>query len=132
MRDHIVQPDAILQRSHAMSIKAYLEDLQRSWDTYGKEDPMWAILVDPQKANNRWDESEFFHTGEKVAQEVMRWSDRLGVPSKRAVFLDFGCGIGRLTQAFAPYFDTCIGVDIAPSMIARAKQCNKHEQESPT
>lgn len=109
-----------------MSIKAYLEDLQRSWDTYGKEDPMWAILVDPQKANNRWDESEFFHTGEKVAQEVMRWSDRLGVPSKRAVFLDFGCGIGRLTQAFAQYFYTCIGVDIAPSMIARAKQCNRH------
>lgn len=109
-----------------MSIKAYLKDIQRSWDAYGKEDPMWAILVDPQKANNRWDESEFFRTGEKVAQEVMAWSDRLGLPAKRAVFLDFGCGIGRLTQAFAHYFDKCIGVDIAPSMIARAKKCNKH------
>lgn len=109
-----------------MSIKAYLKDIQRSWDTYGKEDPMWAILVDPQKANNRWDESEFFRTGEKVAQEVMRWSERLGVPSQRGVFLDFGCGIGRLTQAFAQYFERCIGVDIAPSMVARAKQFNKH------
>lgn len=109
-----------------MSIKAYLKDIQRSWDAYGKEDPMWAILVDPQKANNRWDETEFFRTGEKVAQEVMGWSERLGLPSDRKVFLDFGCGIGRLTQAFAHYFDKCIGVDIAPSMIERAKKCNKH------
>lgn len=109
-----------------MSIKAYLKDIQRSWDAYGKDDPMWAILVDPQKANNRWDESEFFRTGEVVAQDVMSWSERLGLPSDRNVFLDFGCGIGRLTQAFARYFDKCIGVDIAPSMIDRAKKCNKH------
>jgi SAM-dependent methyltransferase len=39
--------------------------------------------------------------------------------------LDFGCGVGRLTQALAGKFSECDGVDIAPSMIARANELNR-------
>jgi len=39
--------------------------------------------------------------------------------------LDFGCGVGRLTQAFCDYFAECHGVDIAPSMIELADRYNR-------
>src|SRR5690606_11991514 len=39
--------------------------------------------------------------------------------------LDFGCGVGRLTQALGKHFDKAIGVDIAASMIKQAKELNK-------
>jgi len=48
----------------------------------------------------------------------------LRVPHHQA--LDFGCGVGRLTQALAEHFERVVGVDIAPSMIARARQENRH------
>jgi SAM-dependent methyltransferase len=38
--------------------------------------------------------------------------------------LDFGCGVGRLTQAFAAYFERCEGVDIAEGMVTRARALN--------
>ena len=41
----------------------------------------------------------------------------LAVPRRRA--LDFGCGVGRLTQALAEAFDRCDGVDISASMLDR-------------
>lgn len=109
-----------------MLIKEYLEGVQRSWDTYGKEDPMWAIIVDPKKVNNKWDENDFFNTGKAVAESVMGKAVRLGYPTNRKTFLDFGCGIGRLTQGFSKYFNKCIGVDIAPSMISKAREYNKY------
>ena len=43
--------------------------------------------------------------------------------------LDFGCGVGRLTQALASYFDEVHGVDIAPSMIELAKQHNFYKHK---
>ena len=36
---------------------------------------------------------------------------------RRSRSLDFGCGIGRLTQAMAEFFEVCDGVDISPTMI---------------
>jgi len=40
--------------------------------------------------------------------------------------LDFGCGVGRLTQALSPHFKNVVGVDVADSMIERAKNFNRH------
>lgn len=39
--------------------------------------------------------------------------------------LDFGCGVGRLTQVLVTRFDHCDGVDIAASMIAEARRINR-------
>jgi ubiquinone/menaquinone biosynthesis C-methylase UbiE len=36
--------------------------------------------------------------------------------------LDFGCGVGRLTQAMAAHFPECWGIDISPTMIALARE----------
>ena len=49
----------------------------------------------------------------------------LGIEAKRGRALDFGCGVGRLTQALAERFDAVHGVDIAASMIDLAERHNR-------
>ncbi len=39
--------------------------------------------------------------------------------------LDFGCGVGRLTQALADYFNEVAGVDVSPTMVNKALEYNK-------
>ncbi|PAX08045.1 class I SAM-dependent methyltransferase [Sphingomonas lenta] len=36
--------------------------------------------------------------------------------------LDFGCGIGRVALALAPYVAEIVGVDISPAMVAQARE----------
>ena len=54
----------------------------------------------------------------------MKYAATLPVGFARRRALDFGCGIGRLTQALAAHFSEIHGVDIAPSMIRAAQRFN--------
>jgi SAM-dependent methyltransferase len=87
-------------------------------------DPLWAILTTPDCKGNRWDLTRFFHTGAERVEAVMQTAAGLGHPRERQRLLDFGCGVGRLTRAFARHFAECVGVDIAETMIARAREFN--------
>ncbi len=102
-----------------------LREVGLNWDEFGKQDPLWAILTDPRYRGNRWDPDKFFETGRNQVQALMAEVDRLGVSIPRGRALDFGCGVGRLTQALCEHFDQCCGVDIAPSMLAQAERFNK-------
>jgi len=44
----------------------------------------------------------------------------LGITLTHGKALDFGCGVGRLTQALAAHFSEVHGVDISSSMVDRA------------
>lgn len=101
-----------------------LEELQRTWDELGHADPMWAILTDPRKRGNRWDRESFFETGEQHVGQLFEWIQEMDALPARGRALDFGCGIGRLTQALAARFDETVGVDIAPRMIELARELN--------
>jgi SAM-dependent methyltransferase len=103
-----------------------LPELQRNWDAFGRSDPLWAILTNPRLRGNKWDPAEFFSTGREDVAAVMNDAARLGVPRERSRALDFGCGVGRLTQALADYVEQAVGVDIAPSMIELARRYNVH------
>lgn len=104
-----------------MSLRA----LQRQWDRFGRRDPLWAVLSVPGKRHGRWDEAEFFATGTREIEDVLAHARGLGWrPGGRA--LDFGCGVGRLTQALAGHFERCDGVDIAPSMVSLAERYDRH------
>ena len=87
---------------------------------------MWAILCDPGKKGNRWEKAAFFETGVEEITALMTHIESLDVALPRRRALDFGCGIGRLTQALADHFDEVHGVDVAPSMIELANQNNRH------
>ncbi len=75
--------------------------------------------------NNNWDIKEFFLTGDREIQDDVEHAKSLGYPRTHETVLDFGCGVGRLTRALSSYFTECYGVDIAESMIARAKELNQ-------
>jgi ubiquinone/menaquinone biosynthesis C-methylase UbiE len=102
-----------------------LQDLQKNWDRMGSEDPLWAIMTDPRYKGGKWDPDAFFESGRTQITAVMEHAESLGQFPRGAAF-DFGCGVGRLTQALAEQFDTVTGVDIAPSMIAEARARNQH------
>jgi SAM-dependent methyltransferase len=97
---------------------------QQEWETLARLDPLWAILTSPEGKGNRWDVDRFFRTGADQVARVMRKADALGLPRARASLLDFGCGVGRLTRAFAPFFAECVGVDISPTMVRKAQEFN--------
>ncbi len=78
-----------------------LKRLQRNWDNLGRTDPLWAVLTDPEKKGNRWQLAEFFATGVGEVSALLRWIEPVGVSLRRAKALDFGCDVGRLTQALA-------------------------------
>jgi len=46
-------------------------------------------------------------------------------PDPNGTALDFGCGVGRLTQALTRYFASCVGVDISEKMIQKAESLNR-------
>ncbi|MEX2500662.1 MAG: class I SAM-dependent methyltransferase [Wenzhouxiangellaceae bacterium] len=102
-----------------------LDKLRQVWDSLGSQDPMWGILSDPGKKGNRWDPDAFFLSGQDEVGKVINVVETFfpGVPRRCA--LDFGCGIGRLSRPLSGYFDRVVGVDIAESMINKARQLNQ-------
>jgi len=101
-----------------------LREVQQYWDRQAHADPMWAILTDPAKAGGRWDADEFFATGVRDVDILMEQAAAWRKPVAPRSALDFGCGIGRLSQAMAGHFDKVYGVDISPKMIELARQLN--------
>jgi ubiquinone/menaquinone biosynthesis C-methylase UbiE len=104
-----------------------LDRLKNDWEALTERDALHAILTDSSKAGGKWDFAEFMATGDLEIQTVMSYLAKLGCPpecSGRA--LDFGCGVGRLTQSLARRFATCTGVDISHQMIQKAESLNRH------
>lgn len=102
-----------------------IRGLQRTWDSLGREDPLWAVLSDPEKRGGRWDVADFMATGVREIDSVLDWLKEFGVRPPSGLALDFGCGVGRLTQPLAERIGAAVGVDIAPSMIDTARSLNQ-------
>lgn len=103
-----------------------IEQLRASWQELGSTDPLWAILSEEGRQGGRWEEEPFWQSGIATVDWVVRHLDGLGALPRTEAALDFGCGIGRLTQALARHFAKVTGVDIADSMLERARAANRH------
>jgi ubiquinone/menaquinone biosynthesis C-methylase UbiE len=101
---------------------------RRHWNELARRDPLWAVLTDPAKAGNRWQLEEFCADGRRpVAAELA--GVRAHYPTLRqGSALDFGCGVGRLSQALAGHFDRVTGVDLSEEMLGHARAHNRHGQ----
>lgn len=110
-----------------VSLRA-LQRVSRQWTTLGKEDPLWAILSRPDKKGRRWDHHTFFQTGALEVERIIRTAEGLR-PLRFQRALDFGCGVGRLTQALATRFNTVVGVDVSDSMIQMALRLNQYPRK---
>lgn len=94
------------------------------WETAAQRDPLWAILSDPTKKGRQWDLPAFFVTGRREISLLLYQLRRLGHLPSTTRALDFGCGVGRLTQALALTFDEVVGVDVSPTMLRLGDRLN--------
>jgi len=104
---------------------ARLNEIRQNWNRLGEIDPLWAVLADERKKGNGWDPAEFLETGVHEVDSLLGYLASLQLPQQRRRALDFGCGVGRVTQPLARYFEEACGVDIAPSMLRQAERFNR-------
>lgn len=103
---------------------APLDDSQRFWDAHARRDPLWAVLSEAGKQARRWDVRRFFQTGLNEIALMFYELESRGLVVRQGDALDFGCGVGRLTQALAARFARVVGVDVSPKMIETAEALN--------
>ena len=99
-------------------------DAAVDWQRYGDEDPYFGVLSDPRFKGKKLDEAartDFMATGERHADNLLRIVGETLGEFPRAMALDFGCGVGRLTQGLARHFATVVGLDVAEGMLAEAR-----------
>jgi SAM-dependent methyltransferase len=99
---------------------------QQFWNALARLDPLWAILSDPGKAGGGWRLADFMRSGEREVALLFLQLARLGIAPRMAAALDFGCGVGRLTQALARRFDTVTGIDVSTRMVDLARRLNQY------
>lgn len=101
------------------------QSVNKDWEGLAKQDAMWAILTNPEKAGNKWGNDDFFASGRnEIAIVFDELKNRNALPIDNQSALDFGCGVGRLTHALADLFQKVTGIDVSPTMIAKANDLN--------
>lgn len=93
------------------------------WDERAREDPFF--FVDDMQAYKGADEDAFWAFGDTVLDG---FSQRLPMPAldPRAVVVDVGCGIGRMTRALAARVGHVHAIDVSAEMLERAREANPH------
>jgi len=104
--------------------KKNLRDIKANWEEFARTDPLWSILPIPEKKGNRWTIEDMFEHGRNEITSLMDYLAGMKLTGDRGRALDFGCGVGRLTQALALFFTATVGVDISETMIRLAEQYN--------
>lgn len=108
-----------------MSSSHDAQRLQATWEQWASTDPLFAILSDPAKRGGKWNLQEFMaHTPE--LDFALGVAESHGLLHGRSSAIDFGCGVGRMTQALGDRFSEVTGLDISEEMIAQANRLNRH------
>lgn len=103
-----------------------LRHTRRHWNKLAQSDPLWAVLTSPEKKGNRWQIDEFFADGRNTIAAAIKYIREHATGLRSGTALDFGCGVGRLTQGLALHFDRVTGVDISEEMLGLARRHNQH------
>ena len=94
------------------------ERMRRYWDQAARTNATW--YVDTSQRYDEPDLDRFFADGRTVVGEALDEHEHL-LPG-HGLAVDLGCGVGRLSRALAERFDEVVGVDVAPEMVARARE----------
>ena len=98
-----------------------MDEVRDRWQAMGEQDPLWSVLSVDGKEHGRWSPDEFFAVGEVDVDRIHRQAAAIGIDPTRGEALDFGCGVGRLSLPLARRYRHVTGVDVADSMVARAR-----------
>jgi SAM-dependent methyltransferase len=99
-------------------------DTDADWRELGDSQPYWGVLshADFRTENITPEGVEaFYESGKPYIDEIAGKLEQVtgSKPSGRA--LDFGCGVGRLSEAMTAYASEVVGLDISPGMLALAR-----------
>lgn len=102
-----------------------LRDTDADWRAIGATQPYWGVLTHPDyRTENLTPEhlEAFYASGAAYIDDVVGRLHRLtgAVPAGPA--LDFGCGVGRLTEAMAAHARPVWGYDVSPDMLRLARE----------
>jgi 2-polyprenyl-3-methyl-5-hydroxy-6-metoxy-1,4-benzoquinol methylase len=100
-------------------------DAASDWKRFGETNPYFGVLSDPSyrgRALNKDTQTKFFRSGQRHVDLLFKILDDFFPDFPRGRALDFGCGVGRITQALASKFGQVVGLDIAPGMLAEARR----------
>jgi SAM-dependent methyltransferase len=106
-------------------IGAMMDRIAQEWRRFGETEPHWSVLTSEiYKAENIGRTIDgFYDSAQQDLKKVFNQLGRAGVPTARfGRVLDFGCGVGRLSLAFASRADRVLGVDISPPHLRLARE----------
>jgi SAM-dependent methyltransferase len=90
------------------------------------QEPFFGVVGFDDFRMSRLDDAaraRFYESGEQDIARVLQYFDAdFGARPRGGRALDLGCGVGRLTRVMAGIADEVVGYDVAPSMIAIARQ----------
>jgi 2-polyprenyl-3-methyl-5-hydroxy-6-metoxy-1,4-benzoquinol methylase len=96
------------------------------WEALARSEPYFAVLTHDGSQGvsaNAQATAEFFETGEDDIEALCSAiASVLGHDLRVTSALDFGCGAGRLTLPLARLASRVVACDIAPAMLAHARQ----------
>jgi 2-polyprenyl-3-methyl-5-hydroxy-6-metoxy-1,4-benzoquinol methylase len=95
-----------------------LEEMYTWWNDSAKHNAMAAILSN----RSDWNAAAFFESGHEWLQQHLSWAAMAGFTPGGNRALDFGCGVGRMTNALARHYGSVVGVDISDEMIRLARR----------
>ncbi|WP_395333881.1 methyltransferase domain-containing protein [Novosphingobium sp. BL-8H] len=101
-----------------------MADSDHNWRLWGERDPYYAVLTHARFRSDSIEDHrrEFFEGGEVFVSHWLSQIERYFGALPRGRALDFGCGVGRLTLPLADHFESAVGLDIAPAMLAEARR----------
>ena len=100
-----------------------LKHVQRTYEKLGQEAPLYAVLTERGYTQ---DPEALFASGRKEIAAELDHLRGLALELRVGRALDFGCGVGRLSQALCATFERVDGIDISDSMIRKAQEFNRY------
>ncbi len=100
------------------------EHVHRSWQRFGEEQPFWSVLTSPQYRDQPEQTAidQFFATGKVEIERFKKNLTRVGLSLEgHRTCLEYGCGLGRVTQHLAPNFEHITAVDISAAHLEKAR-----------